>query len=272
MPACSGASRRRSCGRARRSCATSAGSSSRCTAAARSARTCSRRRAPTRSGSTRGSTEIDDLLHGERHAPRCECGAPILRGSHFCPNCGRALDASRNGAEERLGAMASSKREAAIAAADRICPRCAPPRTREQSYCVNCGLRLPPSSGRLASLRRGWMRRFGWYPGDWIWVSLPTLVVAIAGARGRDRARAGRRRAERRHHDRRRRRRGCLGRADADARRRAGRARRPRPSPAARRRPRTRRPRRPPRLRAERQAHLAGEPPTAGRSCSSRIR
>ena len=44
--------------------------------------------------------EIDDLLHGERHAPRCECGAPILRGSHFCPNCGRALDGSTNGAEE----------------------------------------------------------------------------------------------------------------------------------------------------------------------------
>jgi len=35
--------------------------------------------------------EIDDLLHGERLAPRCECGAAILRGSHFCPNCGRAL-------------------------------------------------------------------------------------------------------------------------------------------------------------------------------------
>jgi hypothetical protein len=36
-------------------------------------------------------SEIDDLLHGERHAARCECGAPILRGSHFCPNCGRAI-------------------------------------------------------------------------------------------------------------------------------------------------------------------------------------
>src|SRR5262249_58048583 len=37
--------------------------------------------------------EIDDLLHSRsRHMPRCECGAPILRGSHFCPNCGRTLD------------------------------------------------------------------------------------------------------------------------------------------------------------------------------------
>jgi hypothetical protein len=43
-------------------------------------------------------SEIDDLLHTRRHAPRCECGAPILRGSHFCPNCGRPLAPSaRNG-------------------------------------------------------------------------------------------------------------------------------------------------------------------------------
>jgi hypothetical protein len=34
----------------------------------------------------------------------------------------------------------------------------------------------------MASLRRGWLRRVGWYPGDWIWVSLPTLLVALAGA------------------------------------------------------------------------------------------
>jgi hypothetical protein len=37
--------------------------------------------------------EIDDLLHSDRHVPHCTCGAPILRGSHFCPNCGRILDA-----------------------------------------------------------------------------------------------------------------------------------------------------------------------------------
>jgi hypothetical protein len=35
--------------------------------------------------------EIDELLHAQGAAPRCECGAPILRGSHFCPNCGRDL-------------------------------------------------------------------------------------------------------------------------------------------------------------------------------------
>src|SRR5215212_7662846 len=43
-------------------------------------------------------SEIDDLLHTRRNAPRCECGAPILRRSHFCPNCGRPLDpATANG-------------------------------------------------------------------------------------------------------------------------------------------------------------------------------
>src|SRR5919107_5660787 len=39
-------------------------------------------------------SEIDDLLHTRRNAPRCECGAPILRRSHFCPNCGRPLAAA----------------------------------------------------------------------------------------------------------------------------------------------------------------------------------
>jgi hypothetical protein len=47
--------------------------------------------------------EIEDLLHSRGRAPRCECGAPILRGSRFCPNCGRSLDPearTTNGASE----------------------------------------------------------------------------------------------------------------------------------------------------------------------------
>jgi hypothetical protein len=36
-------------------------------------------------------TEIDVLLQARGHVQRCECGAPVLRGSHFCPNCGRSL-------------------------------------------------------------------------------------------------------------------------------------------------------------------------------------
>jgi hypothetical protein len=35
--------------------------------------------------------ELEELLHGSRRIARCECGAPILRGSRFCPNCGRSL-------------------------------------------------------------------------------------------------------------------------------------------------------------------------------------
>jgi hypothetical protein len=36
--------------------------------------------------------EIDELLHGGEGTERCTCGASVLRGSHFCPNCGRVLD------------------------------------------------------------------------------------------------------------------------------------------------------------------------------------
>jgi hypothetical protein len=38
--------------------------------------------------------EIDELLHGAHTVARCECGAPILRRSSFCPNCGRPLSGS----------------------------------------------------------------------------------------------------------------------------------------------------------------------------------
>jgi len=73
------------------------------------------------------------------------------------------------------------ERETAISAADRTCPRCGAAREADQRYCLECGLVLPEVSGRLPSLRRRWIRRLGWYPGDWIWVSLLTLVVAAAG-------------------------------------------------------------------------------------------
>ena len=55
--------------------------------------------------------EIDDLLQNRGHSARCECGAPILRGSHFCPNCGRSLPAggSANGASEETVIESASK-------------------------------------------------------------------------------------------------------------------------------------------------------------------
>ena len=73
-------------------------------------------------------------------------------------------------------------RETAIAAADETCPRCGAARTPDQEYCLDCGLKLPLVTGRVARLRRRWIRRFGWYPGDWVWLSLLTLLVAAAGA------------------------------------------------------------------------------------------
>jgi hypothetical protein len=74
------------------------------------------------------------------------------------------------------------RREAAIAAVERRCPRCGAAREPRQEYCAECGLRLPPRSASIATFRRRWLRRLGWYPGDWIWVSIPALAVAIAGA------------------------------------------------------------------------------------------
>jgi hypothetical protein len=77
-----------------------------------------------------------------------------------------------------------SERESAIAAAERTCPRCGARRDPDQRYCLECGLALPSVEGRLPALRRRWIRRLGWYPGDWIWVSLLTLAVAVAAAAG----------------------------------------------------------------------------------------
>jgi hypothetical protein len=37
--------------------------------------------------------EIEGLLHRRAPTARCTCGAPLLRGSHFCPNCGREVGA-----------------------------------------------------------------------------------------------------------------------------------------------------------------------------------
>ena len=150
-----------------------------------SARICSRSAARSVIGIDARLAEIDDASPRRGATDRCECGAPMLRGSHFCPNCGRVLDGAAQARERhRVSQSRSSsrKREAAIAAVERTCPRCGTPRSRDQDYCVECGLRLPAVRAGVASLRRGWIRRFGWYPGDWIWVGLPTLLVAMPGA------------------------------------------------------------------------------------------
>jgi cell division septation protein DedD len=74
------------------------------------------------------------------------------------------------------------EREAAVAATDERCPRCSAPREPDQEFCLECGLQLPPVEGTVPSLRRSWIGRIGWYPGDWIWIAAVTLLVAIGGA------------------------------------------------------------------------------------------
>jgi hypothetical protein len=63
------------------------------------------------------------------------------------------------------------------------CPRCGTPHAPDQEYCLECGLRLPVEAvGFVPRLSRAWQRRFGWYPGDWVWPSLLALVLAaLAG-------------------------------------------------------------------------------------------
>ena len=73
------------------------------------------------------------------------------------------------------------ERAAAIAAVDAACPRCGADRERDQAYCLECGQSLPGTTGSLPALRRRWIRRLGWYPGDWIWPALGLLAVAAAG-------------------------------------------------------------------------------------------
>jgi hypothetical protein len=50
-----------------------------------------------------------------------------------------------------------------------------------QEYCLECGVRLR-TPGLVPALASGWQRHLRWYPGDWIWPSLLTLVVAILAA------------------------------------------------------------------------------------------
>jgi len=71
---------------------------------------------------------------------------------------------------------------AELSAGAGLCPRCDAPRTPEQRYCIDCGLRLPAARGPLAGFRRFWVRRLGWYPGDWALPAFAALLVAAAGA------------------------------------------------------------------------------------------
>jgi Double zinc ribbon len=50
-------------------------------------------------------------------ANRCTCGAPLVRGAHFCANCGRPVGA----------------------APVVVCAHCSTPLPAEASFCANCG-------------------------------------------------------------------------------------------------------------------------------------
>ena len=78
--------------------------------------------------------------------------------------------------------LSLGERDRAIHTIDRQCPHCGAGRSRDQRYCIECGHPLPPVTGRLAAWRRRWIRRLGWYPGDWVWAALGALLVAAAGA------------------------------------------------------------------------------------------
>jgi hypothetical protein len=65
---------------------------------------------------------------------------------------------------------------------ERECPRCGTPYAAGQEYCLDCGLRLPDSTGVTGTLSGAWHRRIPWYPGDWIWAALLGLAVAVVAA------------------------------------------------------------------------------------------
>jgi hypothetical protein len=63
--------------------------------------------------------EVERLLDARRPpAARCECGAPVFWGSHFCANCGRPVGEA---------VVACSGCGHALTADARFCPACALP-------------------------------------------------------------------------------------------------------------------------------------------------
>jgi hypothetical protein len=63
--------------------------------------------------------ELDSMLASARRqvqAYRCQCGAPLIWGSHFCPNCGRPA-----------GDPVS------------VCQKCGHPLPADAKFCGHCG-------------------------------------------------------------------------------------------------------------------------------------
>ena len=68
-----------------------------------------------------------------------------------------------------------------MAAAPDACATCGSPAQPLQDYCLECGSRIVPAR-RFSAVGHAWERRFGRYPGDWIWASLLLLLVAAGSA------------------------------------------------------------------------------------------
>ena len=76
--------------------------------------------------------ELDEMLAAARHrvpAGRCDCGAPLPWGSHFCPNCGRP-------AGERPVLS---------------CAECGHPLPGDAHFCASCG--APSQNGTDAAVQ-----------------------------------------------------------------------------------------------------------------------
>jgi Double zinc ribbon len=72
--------------------------------------------------------ELDEMLAAALHrlpTGRCECGAPLPWGSHFCPNCGRPAG------------------ERAVIA----CAECGHPLSGDARFCANCGAASATAGG-----------------------------------------------------------------------------------------------------------------------------
>ena len=61
------------------------------------------------------------------------------------------------------------------------CGTCGAPAEPHQDYCLECGSRIVPAR-RFSTVGHAWERRFGRYPGDWIWASMLLLLVAAGSA------------------------------------------------------------------------------------------
>ena len=73
--------------------------------------------------------QIDALLAADAvrrgATPRCSCGAPLVRGSHFCANCGRPVG-----------------RRVVVA-----CGSCGHPLPADARFCVNCATPVEAANG-----------------------------------------------------------------------------------------------------------------------------